>query len=158
MPVSAQSFFVRALPVLLSLLFLQSAQAVVDTQRCLTREQLLKQPTFSACPPLIDEASVSDNAFVSTLTLNQGYESYAVRWQGPDYFDQQDYTFNLESGAYEGLCGTRFCQLYPPAWITQEHWSYFVGTLLANDAGTWTYSELRNGEVFQSAALRARLC
>ena len=30
-----------------------------ETQRCLTREQLLIEPIFSQCPDLVDEASVT---------------------------------------------------------------------------------------------------
>ncbi|RPH97280.1 MAG: hypothetical protein EHM68_08900 [Lysobacterales bacterium] len=132
------------------------ARAEPENQRCLTREQLNIEPIFSACPPLIDEASVSDNAFISKLYLDRGYQSYSIRWQGPSYFHEQTYDWNVASGAYEGFCGTRFCQLYPPAWVQQEHWDYFVGTLLAADVGTWTYSELRDGVEFQSRAFEVR--
>ena len=52
-----------------------AAQAGPETQRCLTREQLNIEPIFSACPPLIDEASVSDNSFISRLYLDAGYSS-----------------------------------------------------------------------------------
>jgi RHS repeat-associated protein len=133
-----------------------AAQAGPETQRCLTREQLNIEPIFSACPPLIDEASVSDNSFISKLYLERGAERYSVRWQGPSYFNQDDFNWNPETGAYEGACGTRFCALYPPAWVQQEHWDYFVGTLLAEDVGTWTYSELRDGVVFQSRIFEVR--
>jgi RHS repeat-associated protein len=132
------------------------ARAEPETQRCLTREQLNIEPIFSACPPLAGEASVSDNSFISKLYLDRGYDSYALRWQGPDYFHEQNYDWNPATGAYEGFCGTRFCELYPPAWVQQEHWSYFVGTLLAKDVGTWTYSELRGGEVFQFRTFEVR--
>jgi RHS repeat-associated protein len=40
--------------------------------------------------------------------------------------------------------------------VQQEHWDYFVGTLLTEDVGTWTYSELRDGEVFQSRTFAVR--
>ena len=131
-------------------------QAGPETQRCLTREQLEIEPIFSACPPLVDEASVSDASFISKLYLYRGYDSYSTRWQGPGYFHQDDYVWNPGTGAYEGPCGTRLCDLYPPAWVQQEHWPYFVGTLLAEDVGPWTYSELRNGEVFQSRTFEVR--
>jgi len=147
---SVTKFAVRVLSIAIAVFFGQTAHASLETKRCLTREQLNVEPIFSACPWLIDEASVSDNSFISTLFLDPGYQSYSIRWQGPDYFHQRDYDFNPETQAYEGPCGSQFCRLYPPAWVSQEHWSYFVGTLQAADVGTWTYSELRNGEVFQS--------
>ncbi|MGD8579177.1 MAG: RHS repeat-associated core domain-containing protein [Lysobacterales bacterium] len=133
-----------------------SPQTGPETKRCLTREQLLTEPLFSACPPLVDEASVSDESFISKLYLYRGYDSYALRWQGPSYFQQNDYTWNPETGAYEGICGSQFCELYPPSWVQQEHWPFLVGTLLAEDVGSWTYSELRNGEVFQSRNFEVR--
>jgi hypothetical protein len=94
--------------------------------------------------------------FFISAHLDPGYDSYSIRWQGPDYFEQQDYTYDPATGAYEGICGTRACSLYPPAWVQQEHWQYFVGTLLAKDAGTWTYSESRNGVEFQSRTFEVR--
>lgn len=133
-----------------------AAQPGPETQRCLTREQLNIEPIFSACPPLIDEASVSDSSFISKLYLDPGYSSYSLRWHGPNYFHEQSYNLNPATGAYEGFCGTRACSLYPPAWVQQEHWSWFVGTLLAEDVGTWTYSELRDGVEFQSRTFEVR--
>ena len=132
------------------------AQAGPETQRCLTREQLNIEPIFSACPPLIDEASVSDNSFISRLFLDPGYSTYSLRWHGPNYFHEQSYNLNPATGGYEGFCGTRACSLYPPAWVQQEHWSWFVGTLLAEDVGTWTYSELRDGVEYQSRTFEVR--
>ena len=132
------------------------AQDGPEIQRCLTREQLLMEPLFSHCPDLVDEASVSDNSFVSTLYLDRGYTSYSIRWQGPDYFSQDDYTWNPATEVYEGFCGTQACTLSPPAWLKQEHWDYYVGTLLAEDVGTWTYSELRDDELLQSRTFEVR--
>ena len=74
---SVTKFAVRVLSITIAVFFGQTAHASLETKRCLTREQLNVEPIFSACPWLIDEASVSDNSFISTLFLDPGYQSYS---------------------------------------------------------------------------------
>jgi hypothetical protein len=84
-----------------------AAQAGPETQRCLTREQLMIEPIFSACPPLIDEASVSDNSFISKLYLDGGYDSYSSALAKSEKLYRQHYDYDQETGAYKGFCGTQ---------------------------------------------------
>jgi RHS repeat-associated protein len=126
------------------------AHAAPDNRRCLTREQLLIEPLFSACPPLIDKASVSDNSFVATLNIRGGPSRYTMRWRGPSYFNEDVFTYNEETGLYDGFCATYACSIGPGGWVQMEHWNYFVGTLLADDVGSWTYEELHDEVVAQS--------
>jgi RHS repeat-associated protein len=37
-----------------------------------------------------------------------------------------------------------------------EHWDYFVGTLLAENVGSWSYTELHDGSVYQSREFDVR--
>jgi YD repeat-containing protein len=127
-----------------------------ETRRCLTREQLNIEPIFSACPPLIDEASVSDNSFVARLDIDGGPNRYTMRWAGPGYFNEDIFTYNEATGSYDGICGTRACSIAPGGWVQMEHWDYFVGTLLAENVGSWSYTELHDGSVYQSREFDVR--
>ena len=127
-----------------------TAQSEPENQRCLTREQLNIEPIFSACPPLLDQASVSDNSFVARLRIYDGPDRYTMRWRGQGYFNEDVFTYNEETGLYDGFCATRACSIGHGGWVQMEHWDYFVGTLLADNAGTWTYEELHDDVVVQS--------
>jgi RHS repeat-associated protein len=133
-----------------------AAQAGPENKRCLTREQLLIEPLFSACPALIDEASVSDNSFIAKLWLNGGPSTYTMRWLGQNYFTERTFTFDEDTGLYDGFCGTYACSIPPGGWVETEHWEYFVGTLLAENVGSWTYEELHDGVAFQSRTFDVR--
>jgi len=127
-----------------------TAQAGPETNRCLSRDQLNIEPIFSACPPLIDQASVSDNSFIAKLYLYAGPSKYTTRWRGQNYFNEDIFTYNETTGFYDGFCATRACSIPPGGWVQMEHWDYFVGTLLAENIGTWIYEELRDDVVFKS--------
>ena len=60
------------------------------------------------------------------------------------------FTYNETTGFYDGFCATRACSIPPGGWVQMEHWDYFVGTLLAENIGTWIYEELRDDVVFQA--------
>ena len=87
------------------------AQAGPDNRRCLTREQLNIEPLFSACPPLVDQASVSDSSFIATLRINGGPSRYTMRWRGESYFNEDVFTYNEATGLYDGFCATRACSI-----------------------------------------------
>lgn len=133
-----------------------SSQSSPGIKRCLTRDQLNIEPIFSACPPLVDQASVSDNSFVARLDIHGGPSRYTMRWLGQDYFNEDVFTYNEATGLYDGFCATRACSIAPGGWVQMEHWDYFVGTLLAENVGMWTYEELHDGEVFQSRTFDVR--
>lgn len=153
------STFSRLLLVVLGLLLPAAdaaAQAEPENKRCLTREQLLIEPLFSACPALIDEASVSDNSFIAKLWLYGGPSTYTMRWLGQNYFSERVFTYDESTGLYDGFCGTYACSIPPGGWVEMEHWDYFVGTLMAEHVGPWTYEELHDGVVFQSRTFDVR--
>jgi RHS repeat-associated protein len=127
-----------------------SAESAPENRRCLSREQLNIEPLFSACPPLIDVASVSDNSFIAKLNIDGGPDRYTMRWRGPGYFNEDHFEYNPATGLYDGSCATRACSIGPGGWVQMEHWKYFVGTLLAENAGLWSYEEVHDGVVFQS--------
>jgi len=157
MPRSRACHFLSASLVALSLTALpHPAQSAPENKRCLTRDQLNIEPIFSACPPLIDEASVSDNSFIATLYINGGPSRYTMRWRGQNYFNEDIFEYNEATGLYDGFCATRACSIGPGGWVKMEHWQYFVGTLLADNIGTWTYEELHDDTVFQSRTFEVR--
>jgi RHS repeat-associated protein len=133
-----------------------TAQSGPENNRCLSRDQLNIEPLFSACPPLIDEASVSDNSFIARLYFNGGPSRYTMRWRGPGYFNEDIFNYNPDTGLYDGFCATRACSIGPGGWVQMEHWDYFVGTLLAENVGSWTYEEVHDDAVFQSRAFEVR--
>ena len=133
-----------------------TAQSGPENKRCLSRDQLNVEPIFSACPPLVDEASVSDNSFIARLYINGGPSRYTMRWRGPGYFNEDFFTYNEATGSYDGFCATRACTISPGGWVQMEHWDYFVGTLLAENVGSWVYEELHDGAVFQSRTFDVR--
>jgi RHS repeat-associated protein len=133
-----------------------AAHASPDNRRCLSREQLLIEPLFSACPPLVEQASVSDNSFIATLFFRGGPARYTMRWRGQNYFNEDIFTYNEATGLYDGFCATRACSIGPGGWVQMEHWDYFVGTLLADNVGTWTYEELHDDVVAQSRTFEVK--
>lgn len=134
-----------------------AAQSGPENKRCLTREQLLIEPLFSACPPLLDEASVSDNSFTAKMWLHAGPSTYTMRWLGEGYFSERNFIYDEDTGLYDGVCeGVYACSIPPGGWVEAEHWEVFVGTLLADNVGSWTYQELRDGLVFQSRTFDVR--
>ena len=133
-----------------------AALADPENKRCLTREQLDIEPVFSACPSLVDEASVSDSSFIAKLYINGGPSRYTMRWRGQNYYNEDVFTYNEATGLYDGFCATRACSIGPGGWVQMEHWDYFVGTLLAEHAGTWTYEELHDDQVFQSRTFEVK--
>jgi len=154
---SSSTWLAAAVPVFMMLLASDlAAQPGPETNRCLTREQLNIEPIFSACPPLIDEASVSDSSFVARLNIKGGPSRYVMRWRGQNYFSEDIFTYNEATGLYDGFCGIRACSIGPGGWVQTEHWSWLVGTLLAENVGTWTYEELHDDEVFQSRTFEVR--
>jgi RHS repeat-associated protein len=132
------------------------SQSGPENKRCLTREQLLIEPLFSACPALIDEASVSDNSFIAKLYIQGGPSTYTMRWLGQNYFAQNVFIHDPATGLYDGFCGTYACSIPPGGWVEQEHWEYFVGTLMAEHVGPWTYEELHDDVVVQSRTFDVR--
>ncbi len=132
------------------------AQSAPENKRCLTREQLNIEPIFSACPPLVDQASVSDNSFIARLRVYNGPSRYTMRWRGQGYFNEDVFTYNAATGLYDGFCATRACSIGHGGWVQMEHWDYFVGTLLADNVGTWTYEELHDDVVAQSRTFEVR--
>ena len=151
MPRSRGRRLYSAIFVILSLLGTSPpAWSEPENNRCLTREQLNIEPIFSACPPLVDQASVSDSSFIARLRIYNGPDRYTMRWRGQGYFNEDVFTYNEETGLYDGFCATRACSIGHGGWVQMEHWDYFVGTLLADNVGTWTYEELHDDVVFQS--------
>jgi len=132
------------------------AQSAPENKRCLTREQLNIEPIFSACPPLVDQASVSDNSFIARLRVYNGPSRYTMRWRGQGFFNEDVFTYNAATGLYDGFCATRACSIGHGGWVQMEHWDYFVGTLLADNVGTWTYEELHDDVVAQSRSFEVR--
>jgi RHS repeat-associated protein len=155
-----QSRFLRMLGAALASLSLISAEATAQDEplnkRCLTREQAETEPLFSKCPLLIDEASVSDYSFTAKMWLNGGPSTYVMRWLGQSYFTEFTFTWDEDTGLYDGFCGTYACSIPPGGWVEMEHWEYFVGTLLAENVGEWTYQEVQDGVVAKSRTFEVR--
>ena len=133
-----------------------TAQALPENKRCLTHEQALIEPLFSECPELIDEASVSDHSFTAKMWLNGGPSTYVMRWLGQSYFTELPFTYDEDTGLYDGFCGTQTCSIPPGGWVEEEHWEYFAGTLVAAHVGEWTYQEVQDGVVAKSRTFEVR--
>ena len=133
-----------------------TAQALPENKRCLTHEQALIEPLFSECPELIDEASVSDHSFTAKMWLNGGPSTYVMRWLGQSYFTELPFTYDEDTGLYDGFCGTQSCSIPPGGWVEDEHWEYFAGTLVAAHVGEWTYQEVQDGVVAKSRTFEVR--
>ncbi len=133
-----------------------------ENKRCKTDEEIGSGATlFDECDWITgtNEVSVSDVTLTTLIQFRHAGADYIERWTGPGYFLERTYEWGLHDNGFEGFkgsCSFGPCYFSKWGWIHREFWSYFRGTLLAENVGTWLYEELFNGVVQQSKTFYMR--
>ena len=154
------SFIITAL--ILTPFDVQAQVAESENKRCRTDEEIGSGSNlFNECDWITgaNEASVSDVTLTTLIEFRHAGADYIERWTGPGYFVERTYEWGLHENGFEGFkgpCSSGTCYWSKWGWVHREFWSYFRGTLLAKNVGTWLYEELFNGVVQQSRTFNVR--